>query len=61
MTKPRPEPLDFTGHLLAEQGAPLTRKNYLAICNVSEGELNAEEESLLPRYAQLDFLKREDE
>ena len=52
MTNPRPEPLDFTGALLEELGKRLTRKNYLSICNASEGDLSAEEESLLPDYAQ---------
>ena len=50
--------IDYIGALMKELGVPLTRKNYLDFCGVDE-PLSAEEESLLPFYAQLDFLRRE--
>ena len=45
--------MDYTGAVLQEHGLALTRENWLAMNNITESDLDAEQESLLPEYAQI--------
>jgi hypothetical protein len=56
---PKLKPTDYAGALLDELGKPLTRENYLNVSNVKEGELDGEQESMLPDYARLPYFRKD--